>query len=166
MPGPDLTTPPVRFWGWSENKREEDLDLAELRQRVAEGKPLHPESSQPPWIQDVAYRNSVWSQLKFRECPPRRASSLLDSPCFQRRSRCETSRAVLQRNLLTVSTGSTLSTTNIMVRTLPNMASRNGSWPDRCSYFNCKFAASNHSLVSFGIDPCRTYNLVSTILDT
>ena len=77
FPGPDLTTPQVRFWGWTENKREEDLDLAELRQHVAEGKPLHPESSQPRWIQDVAYRNSAWSQLKFRECPPCGASPLL-----------------------------------------------------------------------------------------
>ncbi|KAG8220880.1 NADH-ubiquinone oxidoreductase complex I, 21 kDa subunit-domain-containing protein, partial [Butyriboletus roseoflavus] len=59
----------LRFWGWTENKREEELDLAELRQRVAEGKPLHSESSQPQWIQDVAYRNSVWSQLKFQAFP-------------------------------------------------------------------------------------------------
>ena len=58
----------MRFWGWAENKREEEMDLAELRQRVAEGKPLYPESTQPGWIQDVAYRNSVWSQLKFRKC--------------------------------------------------------------------------------------------------
>ncbi|KAF8141688.1 NADH-ubiquinone oxidoreductase complex I, 21 kDa subunit-domain-containing protein [Boletus reticuloceps] len=59
----------VRFWGWTENKREEELDLAELRQRVAEGKPMYPESSQPQWIQGVAYRNSVWSQLKFQAFP-------------------------------------------------------------------------------------------------
>ena len=71
-----ISSDQVRFWGWSENKREEDLDLAELRQRVTEGKPLHPKSSQPEWIQDVAYRNSAWSQLKFRECPHCHTSSL------------------------------------------------------------------------------------------
>ncbi|KAI6164454.1 NADH-ubiquinone oxidoreductase complex I, 21 kDa subunit-domain-containing protein [Pisolithus thermaeus] len=59
----------LRFWGWAENQREEEMDLAELRQRVAEGKPLYPESTQPRWIQDVAYRNSVWSQLKFQAFP-------------------------------------------------------------------------------------------------
>lgn len=59
----------LRFWGWRENQREEEMDLAELRQRVAEGKPLYPESTQPRWIQDVAYRNSVWSQLKFQVFP-------------------------------------------------------------------------------------------------
>lgn len=57
----------VRFWGWSENKREEDLDLAELSQRAAEGKPLYGTSSQPEWVQGTAYRNSAWSQLKFSE---------------------------------------------------------------------------------------------------
>lgn len=68
----------VRFWGWAENKREEEMDLAELRQRVAEGKPLYPESTQPGWIQDVAYRNSVWSQLKFRKYLPRPCLPLAD----------------------------------------------------------------------------------------
>ncbi|KAH7890696.1 NADH-ubiquinone oxidoreductase complex I, 21 kDa subunit-domain-containing protein [Phlebopus sp. FC_14] len=58
-----------RFWGWTENKREEDMDLAELRQRVAEGKPLYPESTQAEWIQEAAYRNSAWSQLKFQAFP-------------------------------------------------------------------------------------------------
>lgn len=58
-----------RFWGWSENKREEDLDLVELSQRAAEGKPLYGTSSQPEWVQGTAYRNSAWSQLKFHAFP-------------------------------------------------------------------------------------------------
>ena len=58
---------PVRFWGWSENKREEEMDFAELSQRAREGKPLYGESDQPEWVQGVAHRNSVFSQLKFGE---------------------------------------------------------------------------------------------------
>ena len=55
----------VRFWGWTENKREEDRDLEELSQRAREGKPLYGESPQPEWVQAAAARNSQWSQLKF-----------------------------------------------------------------------------------------------------
>ena len=58
----------VRFWGWSENKREEAKDLAELSDRAKRGLPLYGESDQPEWIQGVAYRNSAFSQLKFRTC--------------------------------------------------------------------------------------------------
>ena len=57
----------VRFWGWSENKREEAKDFAELSDRVRRGLPLYGESDQPEWIQGVAYRNSAFSQLKMRE---------------------------------------------------------------------------------------------------
>lgn len=56
----------VRFWGWSENKREEQKDLAELSDRARRGLPLYGESDQPEWIQGAAYRNSAFSQLKFR----------------------------------------------------------------------------------------------------
>ncbi|KAJ8515739.1 hypothetical protein ONZ45_g6085 [Pleurotus djamor] len=59
----------LRFWGWSENKREEDMDLAELRQLAKEGKPLYGESHQPEWVQGSAFRNSVFSQLKFAAFP-------------------------------------------------------------------------------------------------
>jgi hypothetical protein len=31
----------VRFWGWSENAREEQLDFKELSARAAAGKPLY-----------------------------------------------------------------------------------------------------------------------------
>jgi hypothetical protein len=55
----------VRFWGWTENKREYDLDVEELSQRAKDGKPLYGESPQPEWVQGAAYRNSVFSQLKF-----------------------------------------------------------------------------------------------------
>ena len=60
----------VRFWGWSENKREEEMDYAELSQRAKEGKPLYGESDQPAWVQNAAYTNSAYSQLKFRMLLP------------------------------------------------------------------------------------------------
>jgi hypothetical protein len=64
----------VRFWGWSENKREEERDFKELSQLAKEGKPLYGESPQPEWVQGVAHRNSAFSQLKFcelsRTCVP------------------------------------------------------------------------------------------------
>jgi len=43
------------------------MDLAELSQRAAEGKPLYGTSTQPVWVQGTAYRNSAWSQLKLSE---------------------------------------------------------------------------------------------------
>ena len=55
----------VRFWGWSENKREEERDFAELSKLAREGKPLYGESPQPQWVQNAAYSNSAFSQLKF-----------------------------------------------------------------------------------------------------
>ncbi|TDL24032.1 hypothetical protein BD410DRAFT_786750 [Rickenella mellea] len=58
-----------RFWGWRENKREQEKDLAELSQRAREGKPLYGESDQPMWVQAAAYRNSAFSQLKFSAFP-------------------------------------------------------------------------------------------------
>ncbi|KAJ7460656.1 NADH-ubiquinone oxidoreductase complex I, 21 kDa subunit-domain-containing protein [Mycena latifolia] len=58
-----------RFWGWSENAREEQRDFEELSQRAREGKPLYGESSQPAWVQAAAHRNSQYSQLKFSLFP-------------------------------------------------------------------------------------------------
>ncbi|RDX54288.1 hypothetical protein OH76DRAFT_1479293 [Lentinus brumalis] len=58
-----------RFWGWSENKREEEKDFAELSDRARRGLPLYGESDQPEWIQGAAYRNSAFSQLKFHIFP-------------------------------------------------------------------------------------------------
>ncbi|KDQ61567.1 hypothetical protein JAAARDRAFT_31023 [Jaapia argillacea MUCL 33604] len=58
-----------RFWGWSENKREQELDFAELSARAKAGEPIYGESPQPEWVQNAAYHNSVWSQLKFAAFP-------------------------------------------------------------------------------------------------
>ncbi|KAF9531725.1 NADH-ubiquinone oxidoreductase complex I, 21 kDa subunit-domain-containing protein [Crepidotus variabilis] len=59
----------TRFWGWSENKREEEMDLKELRERAEKGLPLYGSSHQPDWVQAGAARNSQWSQLKFATFP-------------------------------------------------------------------------------------------------
>ncbi|KAJ3759755.1 NADH-ubiquinone oxidoreductase complex I, 21 kDa subunit-domain-containing protein [Lentinula raphanica] len=59
----------MRFYGWTENKREEEMDYAELSQRAKEGKSLYGESHQSPWVQGAAHRNSVFSQLKFSAFP-------------------------------------------------------------------------------------------------
>jgi len=58
-----------RFWGWTENAREQALDVAELSERARQGKPIYGESDQPEWVQGAAYRNSAFSQLKFGAMP-------------------------------------------------------------------------------------------------
>lgn len=55
----------ARFWGWSENKREEELDRLEMQERARLGQPLYGRSDQPEWVQQAAHNNSVFSQLKF-----------------------------------------------------------------------------------------------------
>ncbi|KAJ7355610.1 hypothetical protein DFH08DRAFT_852993 [Mycena albidolilacea] len=51
----------MRFWGWTENAREEARDVAEFSQFARHGKPLYGESSQPLWVQGAAHRNSQYS---------------------------------------------------------------------------------------------------------
>ena len=57
------------MWGWKENSAEQAQDKAELSQLAKEGKPLYGESDLPEYIQGVAHRNSMWSQLKFGVMP-------------------------------------------------------------------------------------------------
>ncbi|OCH85506.1 hypothetical protein OBBRIDRAFT_784780 [Obba rivulosa] len=59
----------LRFWGWTENKREEEMDYKEMSTRAAKGLPLYGESNEPEWVQGAAHRNSVYSQLKFQVFP-------------------------------------------------------------------------------------------------
>ncbi|KAF8587852.1 hypothetical protein K439DRAFT_1630307 [Ramaria rubella] len=58
-----------RFWGWTENEREQALDFAELSERARQGKPLYGESDQPEWVKTAAANNSTFSQLKFGAIP-------------------------------------------------------------------------------------------------
>lgn len=78
----------VRFWGWSENKREEQMDLEELSQRAKEGKPLYGNSPQPAWVQGSAHRNSAYSQLKFCRSPFLHPAILVLIPFCQLHSLC------------------------------------------------------------------------------
>lgn len=56
----------VRFFGFSENKREEAMDKAEMGDRIRQGLPLYGTSDQPEWVQGAAFRNTAFSQLKLR----------------------------------------------------------------------------------------------------
>ncbi|EJD47886.1 hypothetical protein AURDEDRAFT_102027 [Auricularia subglabra TFB-10046 SS5] len=58
-----------RFWGWTENQREQELDLKELSERARKGLPLYGTSGETSWIQNVAFRNSQYSQLFFHAVP-------------------------------------------------------------------------------------------------
>ena len=87
----------VRFWGWSENQREQEMDKEEMSERIRQGQPLYGHSDQPEWVQGAAYRNSVFSQLKFGEYTIHRAtvylclhSHQLPSPCMRFHSYIET----------------------------------------------------------------------------
>ena len=62
---PNIVPLSVRFWGWSENKREEELDRLEMQERARLGQPAYGRSDQPEWVQQAAHNNSVFSQLKF-----------------------------------------------------------------------------------------------------
>ena len=99
--GQQLRLSLVRFWGWSENKREEDMDVQELTQRAKDGKSLYGDSHQPGWIQEVAARNSTFSQLKlcmFSSVP----HSCLDSDIkSQLPFLCPYSNVLIQESILT-----------------------------------------------------------------
>lgn len=53
----------LRLWGWKENQLEQDRDREELGARAAQGLPLYGETDLPEYIQGVAHRNSMWSQV-------------------------------------------------------------------------------------------------------
>ncbi|GAA6062919.1 hypothetical protein JCM10212_007150 [Sporobolomyces blumeae] len=62
-------TSSLRLWGWKENAREQEMDKAELTALAQQGKPLYGSTDLPEYIQGVAHRNSMWSQLKFGVLP-------------------------------------------------------------------------------------------------
>jgi hypothetical protein len=51
----------VRFYGKYENKREVDMDMREMVDKVKKGEPLYGVSSLSPYMQGVAARNSRYS---------------------------------------------------------------------------------------------------------
>lgn len=50
-----------RFYGLTENKREVDLDMREMVDKVKKGEPLYGHSNLSPYLQGVAARNSRYS---------------------------------------------------------------------------------------------------------
>ena len=57
----DLRT--VRFYGYTENAREVDMDMKEMVSKVKKGEPLYGRSDLSAYHQGVAARNSRYSAL-------------------------------------------------------------------------------------------------------
>ncbi|RDW66775.1 putative NADH-ubiquinone oxidoreductase subunit 1 [Coleophoma crateriformis] len=59
----------LRFYGWTENSREVDMDMKEMVEKVKAGKPLYGESTLTPYMQGVAARNSRYTGVWFHIIP-------------------------------------------------------------------------------------------------
>lgn len=59
----------LRFYGWTENSREVEMDMKEMVEKVKKGEPLYGESSLTPYMQGVAARNSRYSALMLHVLP-------------------------------------------------------------------------------------------------
>ncbi|KAI1945714.1 hypothetical protein LOZ12_006298 [Ophidiomyces ophidiicola] len=58
-----------RFYGFTENKREEEMDMREMVDKAKKGEPLYGESTLSPYMQGVAARNSRYSGLFIHVIP-------------------------------------------------------------------------------------------------
>ncbi len=62
-----LMVVPVRFYGFSENQREREMDMREMVDKVKRSEPLYGVSTLSPYMQGVASRNSryagVWLHI-------------------------------------------------------------------------------------------------------
>ena len=61
--------PLVRFYGFTENSREVDMDMREMVGKVKRGEPLYGESTMSPYMQGVSARNSRYSGLFLHVIP-------------------------------------------------------------------------------------------------
>jgi hypothetical protein len=59
----------VRFYGWTENNREVEMDMREMVDKVKKGEPLYGKSELTPYMQGVAARNSRYSALMAQVLP-------------------------------------------------------------------------------------------------
>jgi hypothetical protein len=59
----------VRFYGFTENKREVDKDMKEMVAKVKAGEPLYGTSTVTPYIQGVASRNSRYTGVFLHVIP-------------------------------------------------------------------------------------------------
>ncbi|MCJ1355297.1 MAG: hypothetical protein MMC33_005288 [Icmadophila ericetorum] len=58
-----------RFYGFNENKREVDMDMREMVDKVKKGEPLYGTSSMSPYMQGVASRNSRYTGIWLHVIP-------------------------------------------------------------------------------------------------
>ena len=58
-----------RFYGFTENKREVDMDMREMVDKVKKGEPLYGHSTLSPHMQGVASRNSRYAGLFIHVVP-------------------------------------------------------------------------------------------------
>ncbi|MCJ1334959.1 hypothetical protein MMC09_000225, partial [Bachmanniomyces sp. S44760] len=58
-----------RFYGFSENKREYDMDMREMVDKAKKKEPLYGTSTLTPHMQGVASRNSRYSALLLHIIP-------------------------------------------------------------------------------------------------
>lgn len=58
-----------RFYGWSENRREIDMDMREMTDRVKQGKPLYGESTLTDYMQGAAARQTKYSGVFLHVLP-------------------------------------------------------------------------------------------------
>lgn len=59
----------LRFYGWTENNREVEMDMREMVDKVKKGEPLYGVSELTPYQQGMAARNSRYSSLLFHVVP-------------------------------------------------------------------------------------------------
>ncbi|TGO52139.1 hypothetical protein BCON_0147g00260 [Botryotinia convoluta] len=59
----------LRFYGFTENKREQEMDMREMVNKVKKGESLYGESSTTPYIQGVASRNSRYAGVWMHVMP-------------------------------------------------------------------------------------------------
>lgn len=59
----------VRFYGFTENKREVEMDMREMVDKVKRNEPLYGKSTLTPHMQGVASRNSRYSGVFLHVLP-------------------------------------------------------------------------------------------------
>ncbi|KAI9826151.1 MAG: hypothetical protein M1832_000600 [Thelocarpon impressellum] len=59
----------LRLYGWTENRREVELDMREMVDKVKAGEPLYGESGLSPYMQGVASRNSRYTGVWLHVLP-------------------------------------------------------------------------------------------------
>lgn len=59
----------MRFYGFTENKREQEMDMREMIDKVKKGQPLYGESTLTTYMQGVASRNSRYSGVWLHVMP-------------------------------------------------------------------------------------------------